>query len=75
MREYNLIWKEGTGLTSGIPTRFFVFNEEVNTPDEGEVMETDLFAFLEAPGEISIERHTIRENGVSQIVMTKMPKG
>lgn len=51
-----------------IPVRFFAYDEE--TQDIEEVDELD---FLNAKGEIDYERHTVRENGASQICLTKMP--
>lgn len=52
-----------------IDVRFFVIDyESEDGPDLLEVSETD---FLEYEGRISYERHTIRENGCSQICLTK----
>jgi hypothetical protein len=53
---------------STIPVRFFVFDPEV---DELEVKEVSEHEWLKAEGLISYERHTIRENGASQICLTK----
>lgn len=55
------------GFTN-IPVRFFVYDEE---GDETDFEEVDEYDFLKAPGELSYERHTVFENGVSQIILTK----
>ena len=57
------------GFTN-IPVRFFIIDTD---PESGE---QDLFEvgerdFTHHPGTIDYERHTIRENGVSQICLTK----
>ena len=55
-----------------LPVRFFV----VDYDSEDDAMPWDLkevteHEFLKAEGKISYERHTKRENGVSQICLTK----
>jgi hypothetical protein len=57
-----------------IPVRFFVYDPE-GDDEMGDLVETNLSGFLAAEGEISVEQHTVFENGVAQIVLTKMPKG
>lgn len=52
-----------------INVRFFVLDfESEEGPDLIEVSEGE---FLEYEGQISYERHTVRENGCSQICLTK----
>lgn len=63
--------KEIAPITS-IPVRFFVYDDELEEPDIRECDESDFIA-CEYP--ISYERHTVFENGVSQICLTKMPRG
>ena len=53
--------------------RFFVWDDESKNPDEQDFAETDEAEFLEAEGVIKYERHTVFENGVSQICLTKVP--
>lgn len=60
------------GYFATIPVRFFV----VDYDNEDDCMEWDLkevneHEFLKAEGIITYERHTVRENGCSQIVLTK----
>lgn len=53
--------------------RFFVFDWDMDEPDIVEVSEHD---FLAHDGAITYERHTMRENGVSQVCLTKgLPNG
>lgn len=52
--------------------RYFI----VDYDEEDDVMQWDLVEvsereFIDAEGEITYERHTISENGVSQICLTK----
>ena len=57
------------GYTMKQEVRFFVVDyENEDGPDLLEVSETE---FLEYEGQISYERHTVRENGCSQICLTK----
>lgn len=72
-----IIWDNTeTGLSSGLPCRFFVYDHELDDDGGGGgPKEVDLFEFEEAGGDITLERHTVRENGVSQICLTKMPRG
>lgn len=56
--------------------RFFIWDEKAI--DElhgiaGDIVEVDEEAFLACPYPISYERHTVRENGVSQVCLTKQP--
>lgn len=53
---------------STIPVRFFVVDFE---GDEADIVEVSEHEWLRAEGLISYERHTIRENGASQICLTK----
>ncbi len=56
------------GYFATIPVRFFVVDYE---GDEVDLKEVNEHEFLEAEGRITYERHTIRENGASQICLTK----
>ena len=54
-----------------VPIRFFIYDE---TEDgETDIFETNEAGFLEAEGEIEYERHTVFQNGCSQICLTKNP--
>ncbi len=57
------------GFTN-IPIRFFVVDIDHET-EEMDLFEVDEQAFLAHPGEISYYRSTVRENGISQIELTK----
>ena len=57
------------GFTN-IPVRFFVVDIDPETEEE-DLFEVGEKAFLAHPGEISYSRSTVRENGVSQIELTK----
>lgn len=56
---------------STIPVRFFVV--DFDTMDNGcyDTIEVSEHEFIKAKGEITYERHTKSENGVSQICLTK----
>ena len=59
------------GLTMQHTVRYFIVDydsEDSGCFDDIEVSERE---FIAAGGEITYERHTIRENGVSQICLTK----
>lgn len=56
------------GYFATIPVRFFVVDYE---GDEVDLKEVNEHEFLQAEGRITYERHTIRENGASQICLTK----
>lgn len=58
-----------------IDVRFFVM--DYDTEDNGcfDLMEVSESEFLKNTDPITYERHTVRENGVSQICLTKMPRG
>ena len=51
-----------------LPVRFFVVDYE---GEEADIVEVSEHEFLKAEGSITYERHTKRENGVSQICLTK----
>lgn len=53
---------------STIPVRFFVVDFE---GEEADIVEVNEHEWLKAEGEITYERHTIRENGAAQICLTK----
>ena len=56
-------------MINNIPVRFFTVDYE---GEEGpDLLEVSEHEFLEAEGYISYERHTMRENGASQICLTK----
>lgn len=46
--------------------RYFIFDEELDN-----IVECSEREFINHTGVISYERHTVRENGVSQICLTK----
>jgi len=56
-----------------IPVRFFIYSDEEGDDEFAvvEIVEVDEAEFLEAGGDIIYERHTVRENGCSQICLTK----
>lgn len=56
------------GYFATIPVRFFVVDY---SGDEVDLLEVNEHEFLEAEGKITYERHTKRENGASQICLTK----
>ena len=67
-----LIVQKFKGFTMQHTVRYFI----VDYDNEDDVMEWDLIEvterqFIAADGEITYERHTISENGVSQICLTK----
>ena len=53
---------------STIPVRFFVVDFD---SEEADIVEVSEHEWLKAEGLITYERHTIRENGASQICLTK----
>ena len=55
---------------SNIPVRFFIVGIDTETEEE-DLFEVGEQAFLAHPGEISYYRSTVRENGISQIELTK----
>ena len=58
-----------------VPTRYFIcdYDDELQDYDITECSESEFIAF---DGEIEYQRHTVRENGTSQICLTKgMPRG
>jgi hypothetical protein len=59
------------GYFATIPVRFFVVDYE--TEDNGcfDLKEVNEHEFLASEGKITYERHTVRENGCSQICLTK----
>ena len=61
------------GYFATLPVRFFVVDYEAG--DEAcpyDIVEVNEHEFLEAEGKITYERHTVRENGASQICLTKL---
>lgn len=56
------------GYFATIPVRFFVVDY---SGEEVDLLEVNEHEFLKAEGKITYERHTVRENGASQIVLTK----
>ena len=55
---------------ANIPVRFFIVDIDPET-EEIDLFEVDEQAFLTHPGNIGYSRSTVRENGVSQIELTK----
>lgn len=58
------------GYFATIPVRFFVVEYD-NDTWEVDIVEVNEHEFLQAEGKITYERHTKRENGVSQLCLTK----
>ena len=50
--------------------RYFIMGYDT-ADGEFDLIEVDEYQFLAADGEISYERHTVAENGVSQICLSK----
>jgi len=64
------------GYFATIPVRFFVYSQELDDQDDDDpIIEVNEHEFLESEGNITYERHTVRENGCSQICLTKYPEG
>ena len=62
-------------MTMLINVRYFIYDYDEDQEDYDiiECSESDFVAF---DGEIEYERHTVRENGCSQICLTKdLPRG
>lgn len=57
-----------------IPIRFFIYEDDEGS-GELEITETNEAGFLEAEGVIEYERHTVFQNGCSQICLSKNPYG
>lgn len=60
--------KREIGSITGIPVRFFI---EALVDDDYQIIEASEAEFLEQPGCVEYERHTVFNNGVSQICLTK----
>ena len=52
-----------------LPFRFFIVDYDLD--DGPDIVECDELDFLNASGPIEYKRHTVRENGVNQICLTK----
>lgn len=52
-----------------MPVRFFI--NSYNESEEDDITEVDEAEFLESEGEIDYKRHTVFDNGVNQICLTK----
>ena len=58
-----------------VPTRYFIYDYDDELQDY-DIIECSESEFIDFDGAIEYERHTVRENGVSQICLTKgMPRG
>lgn len=60
--------------------RYFTFDYDEDHYDEDledyDIIEVSEAEFLDFNGEIEYERHTVRENGVNQVCLTKgLPRG
>lgn len=57
-----------------VPVRFFIFDEEEDcgNGETGDIRECKEWEFDKHEGTISYSRHTVFENGVSQICLTKI---
>lgn len=54
------------------PVRFFIYDEDIEDSSTGAgLRECDESEFLQAPGIIEYERHSVYANGVKQICLTK----
>jgi hypothetical protein len=53
-----------------LPIRFFIYDRAEDNW-EVDIVEVNEADFLEAEGEVEYERDTVRENGCSQIRLTK----
>ena len=54
--------------------RYFIFSEDLYAlEDDDPIMEVSESEFLAYDGQIQYERHTMRENGVNQVCLTKYP--
>jgi hypothetical protein len=54
--------------------RYFIFSEDLyDLEDDDPIMEVSESEFIAYDGQITYERHTMRENGVNQICLTKYP--
>jgi hypothetical protein len=52
-----------------LPVRYFIIDYDLD--DGPDIVECDELDFLNASGPIEYKRHTVRENGVNQICLTK----
>jgi hypothetical protein len=60
------------GYFATIPVRFFVVDYDAEDDAiQWDLKEVNEHEFLQAEGRITYERHTVRENGCSQIWLTK----
>lgn len=55
-------------MFNSMNVRFFILDFDLEEPD---IVECSEMEFLSYEGEITYERHTVRENGCSQICLTK----
>lgn len=63
-------------MINNLPIRFFVYSQELDDADDNDpIVEVEEREFVAFDGVISYERHSVRENGVSQICLTKYPEG
>ncbi len=63
-------------MTQGITinVRFFIYDDE-EADGQGDIRECSESEFVACDWPIDYERHTVFENGCSQICLTKMPEG
>lgn len=58
-----------------ITIRFFIYDYD-DEQEDYDIIEVSESEFLDFDGEIEYERHTVRENGVNQVCLTKgLPRG
>ena len=57
-------------LADRLPVRYFMIDYDLE--DGPDIVECDESEFMKAPGRIQYERHTVHENGVNQICLTKV---
>lgn len=59
---------------TGVPVRFFVWDEEAGEDGSGEIVECTEEQFIASSGKVvHYDRHTVFANGVNQICLTKTP--
>lgn len=57
-------------LADRLPVRYFMIDYDLE--DGPDIVECDESEFMKAPGRIQYERHTVHENRVNQICLTKV---
>lgn len=60
---------DAVGALKDTPVRFFMWDE-----DEDDIVECTEYDFEQADGVIEYIRHTMHDNGVNQVCLTKVPR-